>query len=218
MEWIFGSAFCCVLCSSGWSRGSQWERTAHGYEPEMRWEHTLTNRMMGRMTTFGLWTYRLYDGQKGYKSPMISMWNMECHIMMTRPSYHYHHINERTDGVQTNMRTDYMAIYHWNSEVFGGLWTCSAPPRYVYHFEAESVLVTHLRTISVIKGQVDYVLIVWLPLWLPLRVVLFVSLHVFIIVNLIVPFAFWIFHFSIPFLLFHCPFGEVICQNDCFIF
>ena len=42
------------------------------------------------------------------------------------------------------------------------------------------------------------------PYDFPLRIGLIVSLHVF--------------PFSIPFLLFHCPFGEVICKNDCFIF
>ena len=44
---------------------------------EMRWEHTLTIRMIGRMTTFGSWTYWICYGQKCYKSPIISMGNMD---------------------------------------------------------------------------------------------------------------------------------------------
>ena len=38
------------------------------------------------------------------------------------------------------MRIACVDIYHWNVRVFGELWTWSAPPQYVYHFEAESTL------------------------------------------------------------------------------
>ena len=46
-------------------------------EIEMRREHTLTIRMIGRMTIFGSWTYWICYAQKGYKSPIISMGNMD---------------------------------------------------------------------------------------------------------------------------------------------
>ena len=66
-------------------------------EPEMHWERTLTNWMMGRMPTFGLLVYSVRDVQKGYKSLMILMENIKCCIMKTRPRHHHHHINERTE-------------------------------------------------------------------------------------------------------------------------
>ena len=37
-------------------------------EVEMRWEHTLTIRMIGRMTTFGSRTYWILSGKRGRKS------------------------------------------------------------------------------------------------------------------------------------------------------
>ena len=44
---------------------------------EMRWERTLTFRMIGRMATLGSWTYWICCGQNGYKSPIISMGKMD---------------------------------------------------------------------------------------------------------------------------------------------
>ena len=54
---------------------------------------------------------------------------------------------KKTEEVKINMRTVRIGIYHWNSGVFGGSWTWSAPSRYVYHFNAESVLSSNIRYI-----------------------------------------------------------------------
>ena len=72
-------------------------------EPEMRWGHILTNWMMGRMPTFGLWAYRVHDVQKGHTFLMIIMGNMKCYNMMASPSHHHHHINEKTERAKNGI-------------------------------------------------------------------------------------------------------------------
>ena len=73
-------------------------------------------------------------------SPIISMGNTEWRDMMTWPRHLHHHLTERIEDDLTIMGTFCRGIYHWNSRVFGGLWSWSEPLQYVYHFEAESVL------------------------------------------------------------------------------
>ena len=67
---------------SDWEYWKRWQRGIETWEScsPNNWReywHTLTIRMMGRMTTFGSWTYWIHYGQEGYKALIISMGNMD---------------------------------------------------------------------------------------------------------------------------------------------
>ena len=100
-------------------------------EVEMRWEHSLTIRMIGRMITFGSRSYWIFNGKRGRKSVWKKRkmeWQWNCRIERNGP------YRKQADIIRSILNSD-MAMFGTAHEKLWWIWDYRHPMEWMIDYD-----------------------------------------------------------------------------------